>query len=61
MAEAWLLSYLGIYYHEKTLDYLSDCPLKYNIAGKATQKICDSYIISDECKTQFKGIRKRYK
>ena len=61
MAEAWLISYLGIYEPEKTLEYLKQCPLKYNIAGKAIQKICDSFRISDEWKASFKEIRKRYK
>lgn len=61
MAEAWLLSYLGIYEPEKTLKYLERCPLKYNIAGKAIQKICDSYRVSDEWKMKFKEVRKKYK
>ena len=61
MAEAWLISYLGIYYPEKTLEYLKGCHLKYNIAGKAIQKICDSYRVSDEYKERFKEIRKCYK
>lgn len=60
MAEAWLLSYLGIYAPEKTLAYLDGCPLRYNIAGKAIQKICDSYRVSNEWKARFKEVRKRY-
>lgn len=61
MAEAWLISYLGIYYPEETMEYLKKCPLKYNIAGKAIQKICDSFRVSDETKKRFKEIRKLYK
>jgi len=61
MAEAWLISYLGIYEPEKTLAYLEGCPLKYNIAGKAIQKICDSFRVSEEWKARFKEVRKRYK
>lgn len=61
MAEAWLISCLGIYEPEKTLMYLEGCPLKYNIAGKAIQKICDSFRISDEFKARFKEVRKKYK
>lgn len=61
MAEAWLISYLGIYFPEKTLSYLESCPLRYNIAGKAIQKICDSYRCTDEVKSRFKEVRKRYK
>ncbi len=61
MAEAWLLSFLGMYAPEKTLEYLEGCPLKYNIAGKAIQKICDSYKVSEEWKMRFKEVRKKYK
>ena len=61
MAEAWLISYLGIYSPSETLKYLSEKPLKYNIVSKAIQKICDSYRISDSYKEKFKEIRKLYK
>lgn len=61
MAEAWLLSYLGIYEPEKTLSYLEGCPLKYDIAGKAIQKICDSFRISHEWKVRFRKVRQKYK
>ena len=61
MAQAWLISYLGIYVPEKTLEYLDSCPLKYNIVGKAIQKICDSYRVSDEWKARFKEVRSKYK
>lgn len=61
MAEAWLISYLGIYAPEKTLEYLKECPLKYNIAGKAIQKICDSFRVNNEWKARFREVRKMYK
>lgn len=61
MAEAWLISYLGMYEPEKTYAYLEGCPLKYNIAGKAIQKICDSFRVSNEWKSKFKELRKKYK
>lgn len=61
MAEAWLLSYLGIYAPEETLAYLKTCPLEYNIAGKAIQKICDSYRVSPEWKEKFRQARTCYK
>ena len=61
MAEAWLISYLGIYAPEKTYRYLEKCPLKYNIAGKAIQKICDSFRVSNEWKEKFKFLRTLYK
>lgn len=60
MAEAWLLSYLAIYAPEKTWNYLANCSLDYKIVGKAIQKICDSYRVSDEVKVKFKEIRKLY-
>ena len=61
MAEAWLISYMGIYHPERTLKYLGSCPLRYNIIGKAIQKICDSFRISNEDKEKFKELRKYYK
>ena len=61
MAEAWLISYLGIYAPQKAFDYIKECPLKYNIIGKGIQKICDSFRVSDEWKEKFKSLRKLYK
>lgn len=61
IAEAWLISYLAIYFPEKTLKYLNDCNLSYDIVGKGIQKICDSFRIDDEYKEKFKLIRKKYK
>ena len=61
MAEAWLISYLGIYSPRTMFDYIKGCPLKYNIIGKGIQKICDSFRISDEWKEKFKSLRKLYK
>lgn len=60
MAEAWLLSYLAVYAPEKTWNYLANSSLDYKIVGKAIQKICDSYRVSDEVKVKFKEIRKLY-
>ena len=61
MAEAWLISYLGMYHSEKTLEYLQTCGLNYNIVGKGIQKICDSFRVSDEWKLRFKEVLKIYK
>lgn len=61
MAEAWLISYLAIYHPEKTLNYLKVTNLKYNIIGRAIQKICDSYRINQEYKEEVKKIRERFK
>lgn len=61
MAEAWLISYLGIYAPNRAFEYLKTCPLKYNIIGKGIQKICDSFRVSDEWKDKFKSLRNLYK
>ena len=61
MAEAWLLSYLAIYYPIDTLTYLKGKPLSYSIVGKAIQKTCDSFRVSKEIKEKFKEIRNEYK
>ena len=61
MAEAWLISYMGMLHTERTLKLVASCPLKYNIMGKAIQKICDSYQVSKEDKERFKELRKLYK
>ncbi len=57
MGEAWLISYLAMCDVEKTYNYIKNCDLKYNIIGKAIQKICDSYVISDDDKQKFKNLR----
>ena len=57
MAEAWLIAELSIFEPEQVYNWFSDCNLKYNITGKAIQKICDSYRISAEWKEQFKSLR----
>jgi 3-methyladenine DNA glycosylase AlkD len=61
MAEAWLISYLAIYHPERTLEYLNNTNLKYNIVGRAIQKTCDSFRVSKEYKEKIKKIRSRYK
>ena len=61
MAIAWLISYLAIYYPDKTLEYLKSKPLNKNIVLKAIQKICDSYRITNEYKDKFKSLRILYK
>ncbi len=57
MAEAWLLSYLAMCDAQRTIEYLKNCDLAYNIVGKAIQKICDSYVISPADKARFKALR----
>lgn len=57
MAQAWLISDLAVFEPEVALAYLECCQLKYSITGKAVQKICDSYRISDEWKMRFRALR----
>ncbi|MGI6714535.1 MAG: DNA alkylation repair protein [Bacilli bacterium] len=61
MAEAWLLSSLAIDHPHKTFTYLQSQPLKYNIVGRAIQKICDSSRITQADKEKFKTIRLLYR
>ena len=57
MAQAWLIAELAVLEAEYVYEWLRDCGLKYNITGKAIQKICDSFRISKEWKEKFKGLR----
>ena len=57
MAEAWLIAELAVYEPEAVHYWLQQNDLKYNINGKAIQKICDSFRITDEWKEKFKKLR----
>ena len=57
MAQAWLIAELAIFEPETVLEWLRVCDLKYNICGKAVQKICDSSRVSKEWKDAFKALR----
>lgn len=57
MAEGWLIAELAIFEPKPVLDWMGQNALKYNINGKAIQKICDSYRISQEWKAEFKKLR----
>ena len=61
MAQAWLISYLAIYFPNETYEYIKSRKLNYNIIGKAIQKICDSFRISNEYKLSIKELRNLYK
>jgi len=61
MAEAWLIAELTVFEPEYVYAWLKTCGLKYNITGKAIQKICDSFRISKEWKEKFKGLREGLK
>ena len=57
MAQAWLIAELAVHEPERVRDWMRSNGLKYNINGKAIQKICDSYRISEEWKQSFKAMR----
>lgn len=57
MAEAWLVAQLTIHEPQIVYDWLSQSKLRYNINGKAIQKISDSFRISDAWKAEFKKLR----
>lgn len=57
MGEAWLLADMAIFSFDQVYDFLLSSGLKYDILGKAIQKMCDSFRISDEHKEQVKAIR----
>ena len=57
MAEAWLIAELAVHEPETVHHWLCQNDLKYNINGKAIQKICDSFRITDEWKEAFKKLR----
>jgi len=61
MAEGWLLAELAVDQPETVHKWLEDCGLRYNICGKAIQKICDSYRISPEWKASFRELRPKRK
>ena len=57
MAEAWLLSFLAVQQPGAVFAFLKDARLDYATAGKAIQKICDSFRIPQEWKARFKSLR----
>ena len=61
MAQGWLIAELAVHEPEAVWDWMDANGLKYDINGKAIQKICDSFRISQEWKQRFKGLRPRLK
>lgn len=61
MAEAWLICDLAVFNPQDTIAFIEDSKLKYNILGKAIQKMLDSYRITDKDKGYVKSLRKRLK
>ena len=57
MAEGWLIAELAIYEPEVVYAWFQINDLKYNINGKAIQKICDSFRIAEDWKRKFKELR----
>lgn len=57
MAQGWLIAELAVHEPEKVYHWLRQNDLQYNINGKAIQKICDSFRISDDWKVAFKKLR----
>lgn len=57
MAQSWLIAELAIHEPETVQDWFQKNDLKYNINGKAIQKICDSFRISEDWKGRFKDLR----
>lgn len=57
MAEAWLIAELAVHEPEAVCVWFQKNNLKYNINGKAIQKICDSFRVSDEWKAEYKKLR----
>ncbi len=57
MAEAWLIAELAVHEPQAVYDWFRRNNIKYNINGKAIQKICDSFRISDSWKESYKNLR----
>ncbi len=57
MAQGWLIAELAVHEPETVYTWLRQNNLRYNINGKAIQKICDSFRISDAWKQKFKALR----
>lgn len=61
MAESWLIAELAIFEPEVVYRWFQENDLKYNINGKAIQKICDSFRIPAEWKQKYKALRPELK
>ena len=57
MAQAWLVAELAGFEPEAVYRWFAENDLKYNINGKAIQKICDSFRICDDWKEKYKQLR----
>ena len=57
MAEAWLIAELAVFETKTVYEWLQNNDLSYDINGKAIQKMCDSFRITDDWKERFKKLR----
>lgn len=57
MAESWLIAELAIFEPEAVYQWFRENELNYKINGKAIQKICDSFRISEDWKQRYKELR----
>ncbi|MCD7807020.1 MAG: DNA alkylation repair protein [Lachnospiraceae bacterium] len=57
MGEAWLIADLAVFNADEVVRFIETSCLKYNIIGKAIQKICDSYRIAPELKAYLRSLR----
>ncbi len=57
MGEAWLIAELAVTEPQAVHEWMGTCGLDYKICGKAIQKICDSFRISQDWKEKFKALR----
>jgi 3-methyladenine DNA glycosylase AlkD len=57
MAQGWLIAELAVFEPEMVHAWMGQNGLNYSINGKAIQKICDSFRISQQWKESFKSLR----
>ena len=57
MGEAWLIAELAIDEPEAVQRWMVENDLHYDVNGRAIQKICDSFRISEDWKAQFRDLR----
>lgn len=61
MAQAWLIADLAVFNISDVKEFMQKTDIKYNIAGKAIQKMCDSFRISQDDKEYMRSLRYRWK
>lgn len=59
MAQAWVICDLAVFNAEAVIAFIEACGLKYNILGKAIQKMRDSFRISDDDKARVRTLREK--